>query len=60
MRPAGSVLSGYDIAAYAVKTQDEVASALGISRARVQQIEQSGLRKLRAIIEARRAAGAVS
>jgi DNA-directed RNA polymerase sigma subunit (sigma70/sigma32) len=34
-------------AATGVRTQQEVADALGISRARVMQLEQSALRKMR-------------
>lgn len=34
-------------AGWAIRTQAEVARALGISRARVKQLEQSGLGKLR-------------
>ena len=53
-RPVGSILNGYDLEAYAVLTQQEVADALGLSRARIQQLEQSGMRRLRSLIEARR------
>jgi DNA-directed RNA polymerase sigma subunit (sigma70/sigma32) len=41
------VASNQRIADCAIRTQAEVAKELGISRARVMQIEQSALRKLR-------------
>jgi hypothetical protein len=53
-RPLGAVLDGYDLEPYAVCTQQEVAARLGLTRARIQQIEQSALRKLRRFILARR------
>jgi DNA-directed RNA polymerase sigma subunit (sigma70/sigma32) len=44
LRSAASMGVG---AGMAIRTQEEVARALGISRARVKQLEQSGLEKLR-------------
>ena len=45
-------LNGYDLQPYAVRTQAEVGARLGISRARVQQLEQAALRKMRAALDA--------
>lgn len=42
---------GRAIKAIAVMTQEEVAAVLGVSRARVQQLENSALAKLRAGLE---------
>jgi DNA-directed RNA polymerase sigma subunit (sigma70/sigma32) len=41
---------------YAVRTQQDVADELGITRARVMQLEQSGLAKLRKALGAEDAA----